>query len=120
MQPKTVAHHYLIAALWSSTDAKGEPLGSIYSLDDVSTEALSKALEDCTEFIQRCGPRLRPLEPEQVGHDFWLTRNGHGAGFWDRGLGVLGELLSEAARSFGECELYVGDDGLIYMLGDQR
>ena len=21
---------------------------------------------------------------EQAGHDFYLTRNGHGAGFWDR------------------------------------
>ena len=20
---------------------------------------------------------------ERIGHDFWLTRNGHGAGFWD-------------------------------------
>lgn len=22
-------------------------------------------------------------ECERIGHDFWLTRNGHGAGFWD-------------------------------------
>ena len=24
-------------------------------------------------------------ECERIGHDFWLTRNGHGAGFWDGG-----------------------------------
>jgi hypothetical protein len=39
---------------------------------------------------------------ECAGHDFWLTRNGHGAGYWDRGLGALGERLSDAARAYGE------------------
>lgn len=29
--------------------------------------------------------RVYPDIPaEQAGHDLWLTRNGHGAGFWDR------------------------------------
>jgi hypothetical protein len=27
---------------------------------------------------------LRQYSAEQLGHDLWLTRNGHGAGFWDR------------------------------------
>lgn len=27
---------------------------------------------------------LSQYDPAQVGHDLWLTRNGHGAGFWDR------------------------------------
>ena len=31
---------------------------------------------------------------EQVGHDFWLTSQGHGAGFWDRGLEELGDTLT--------------------------
>lgn len=35
------------------------------------------------------------------GHDFSLTRNGHGTGFWDRGHGELGEWLSDLARSAG-------------------
>jgi hypothetical protein len=48
-----------------------------------------------------------------AGHDFWLTRNGHGAGFWDRGLGELGDALTQAAKSFGQCDLYVTDDGAI-------
>lgn len=43
---------------------------------------------------------------ESAGHDFALTRNGHGAGFWDRGLGDLGERLSGAARPFGESSCY--------------
>lgn len=43
----------------------------------------------------------------QHGHDFALTRNGHGAGFWDRGYGVAGELLSDAARVYGDYDVYV-------------
>ena len=39
---------------------------------------------------------------ECIGHDFMLTRNGHGAGFWDRGLGELGDRLSKASGPYGE------------------
>lgn len=38
----------------------------------------------------------------RAGHDFWLTRGGHGTGFWDRGLGELGDRLSDAAQAYGE------------------
>lgn len=48
----------------------------------------SKAARDCEAFIKACGPlfaqALEHIEPERFGHDFWLTRAGHGAGFWDR------------------------------------
>ena len=52
---------------------------------------------------------------EQAGGDFWLTRNGHGAGFWDRGLGELGKRLSKAAKTHGSSDLYIGDDERIYV-----
>lgn len=54
------------------------------------------------------------LTPDRAGHDFWLTRNGHGAGFWDRGMGKLGDRLADAARAYGSVDLYVGDDKKIY------
>jgi len=57
------------------------------------------------------------MNDEQIGHDFWLTRNGHGAGFWDRGLGDMGEKLTEIAKSFGGCNAVLGDDGSIYLEG---
>lgn len=51
----------------------------------------------------------------QAGHDFWFTRNGHGAGFWDGDwLEEVGERLTATSKIFGEVELYVGDDGLVY------
>jgi hypothetical protein len=39
---------------------------------------------------------------ESAGTDFFLTRERHGTGFWDRGLSGLGERLTAACRGFGE------------------
>ena len=44
---------------------------------------------------------------EQAGHDFWLTRTGHGAGFGDRDLGEVGDRLAEHARSAGDRDVYL-------------
>lgn len=61
---------------------------------------------------------------ERFGHDFWLTRNGHGAGYWDReelkfgpvhGSTIeAGDALSTLAEQRGSVDLYVGDDGKVY------
>ena len=53
--------------------------------------------------------------PYEAGIDFWLTRNGHGVGFWDRGLGELGDTLSAACESFGEVWAYLGDDSRVHI-----
>lgn len=52
---------------------------------------------------------------QAAGRDFWYTRNGHGAGYWDRGLGKVGDDLASAARAFGSSDLYRGDDGKLYL-----
>ena len=44
----------------------------------------------------------------QAGIDYYLTRNGHGAGFWDRGLGGIGDVLSDACRG-SEVYTWFGD-----------
>lgn len=115
---------YMVAALWSSTDEDGEPLDDMYSVDDISEECKAAMLESCKDFIDANTSDLAEYSAkmaceqwsaeDRAGHDFWLTRNGHGAGFWDRGLGELGDRLSKAAKIYGSVDLYVGDDGLIY------
>lgn len=50
----------------------------------------------------------------QAGHDFWLTRNGHGTGFWDRDPGEVGQRLTAAAKVYGEAYVYMGDDGQVH------
>lgn len=123
-------HAYQEAALWSSTDEStpegGEPFDANYSTDDIAPAALADMLEDCTAFIadnladlQQYAEHFKYCEDvtgyAMAGHDFWLTRNGHGAGYWDRGVGAVGEHLSEAAKVWGTSDLYVGDDGKIHV-----
>ena len=49
---------------------------------------------------------------EHIGHDFWLTSQGHGAGFWDRGLGEVGDILSDSVDGYGDIVgLYLDDEG---------
>lgn len=105
---------YVECALWSSTDDDGEPLDSAYTVDDIAPEALRQMVDDCRAFQADQTADLIGMSAEQAGHDFWLTRNRHGAGYWDRGLGAVGQRLTDAAHVWGEVWLYVGDDGRIY------
>ena len=70
-----------------------------------SEHSLEKAAEDCAEFKSMLvGRDRREVEerPEQAGQDLWLTRNRHGAGFWDGDWpDAVGERLTEAAHSMG-------------------
>jgi len=47
--------------------------------------------------------------------DFWLTRNGHGAGFWDGDWEVSGEALTKLAHEFPEQMAYMGSDKKIHL-----
>lgn len=109
---------YIECALWSSTDDSddqgGEPLDANYLIEDIHPDTINEMLADCDDFTQAQSELLEGLDYSQSGHDFWLTRNGHGAGFWDRGLGEVGQKLTEACRPYGSYDLYVGDDGMIH------
>ena len=117
---------YVECALWASRDETGEPLDADYSPDDVAPDAMEKMICDCWKFqidnaadlkvaYARYERRNGTTPAENAGYDFWLTRNGHGTGFWDRGLGDVGDRLTRASHAFGESDLYVGDDGRLYI-----
>ena len=82
---------------------------------DFSTEFVTKQQVQIAEFLDN--PEVkRAVEVHtlrKVVHDFWYTRNGHGAGFWD-GDYENGEVLTDIADSFGEVSTYEGDDLLLY------
>ena len=117
---------YIEAALWSSTDDEGNPLDR-YDIEDLSPATLEAMVQDCKQFQQQnaaimtgCNRRGGGYSEEiQAGHDFWLTRNGRGAGFWDGDWPENGKALTLAAKKYGEADLYVGDDGYIYQLGKE-
>jgi hypothetical protein len=118
---------YATCALWTALDyhTEGEEPGQlddVASLDDFSEDAWAKIIEEVGDFIDGnqddFDAYLLAYTPsdasytaaECFGHDFSLTREGHGTGFWDRGLGDLGERLSEAARVYGDQHLWLDRD----------
>jgi hypothetical protein len=126
---EAVFQAYVECALWSSNDESdesgGRPMDENYGPDDIAPDTLDAMRADVTDFL--AGADADALAfwvaehgAAQVGHDFWLTRNHHGAGFWDRWSGgtrgyAYGELLTAQAKPYGESDLYVGDDGLVYV-----
>lgn len=122
---------YLTAALWTEeeqllnqwrefharndlSDPEEGPSEPYIEQELIAPKTLKQAQEDCAAFKELAGDLLNGIDEEQAGHDFWLTRNRHGAGFWDRDLGEVGEKLSEIAKSFGERAAIFGNDGYIY------
>ena len=113
---------YLVTALWSSIDDKENPFDDNYSIDDFSEKALKQADKDCDLFIEKVRELslldkiyIGLLDETDIAHDFWLTRQGHGAGFWDGDYpDEIGDKLTEIANDFRELYIYVGDDGQLY------
>lgn len=124
--PQAFFDAYIQAALWSSTGDDDEPLDREYGPEDIDGATLDKMLADCTAFWSTNETTLESCDQHaddhfgcgleaQAGHDFWLTRCGHGAGFWDGDWPEpQATRLDEAAKRFGNVDLYVGDDGKIH------
>ncbi len=124
---ETMAKAYLGAIEFTDFgDVDQPPKGSNFS-----PQAVYDALGVCSQFLAKFSPLIEQaidqhqFSYEQAGHDFWLTRNGHGAGFWDRGLDsqvedeqggiwILGEALTSASKSFGESHVFQHSDELVY------
>lgn len=122
------AQHALTALLWSELTDDGEsfdridaePSAQLVDLIDAQWEAFRAAAEsigfDAAEHIDMA------LHPDNEGdawnaaaHDFILTRNGHGTGFWEprRWQQPWGQKLTALAQWFGELHLYIAEDGEI-------
>lgn len=130
MDVEAATRAYVEAALWaSSCNGTAEHEGCRGEDCDVSLATLGYTAEtldpgtadimaaEVRAFVALCAEE-RPnvfdgINPALVGVDFWLTRNGHGAGFWDRGLGEVGDHLTYWAKTYGHASLYV-TDGTVY------
>lgn len=113
---------YAACALWSTNDNSdpetgGEPMDRNYDIDDIEDDTLWDMVDDCVNFRQQHAELLERsgLSDERAGFCFWLSRNGHGSGFFDEGTEVDDELQA-AAEVFGNVDFEVSDEGTIYAL----
>lgn len=90
---------------------------------DLSKMALRSIISDCEKFQKDNDALLQEayLLPDDEGFDsnqagicFWLSRNGHGAGFFDYGLHTLQDACGWRTP-FPEVSPVIGDDGKIYL-----
>lgn len=102
----TFVEHYSICAIWTNEELDG------FTSDDINMKAQLTIIEDCYSFLVKAWGIVSELDLQQAGHDFWLTRNGHGTGFWDREdvYKGKGEELTKLAESYGEQYVYLNGD----------
>lgn len=122
---------YIGTALWTGVELPyGDDRGDSDKAydeeeDSIIPATLREMIEDCATFQRDNADALAQAYQSDVfiqgerydasnaGHDFWLTRNGHGTGFWDRDLGAVGEALTTACKAFGAYDLAMSDNGEI-------
>jgi hypothetical protein len=130
MMPKLDAFTaaFIEAALWSTTGDDDEPLDNNYSASDIDPATLAAMERECADFQEKYGDLIEDDDSpaidkwgrdEMAGHEFWLTMNGHGAGFGDGNFPKHDDELYEAAKTYRGFDLYVGDDGVIYASGHE-
>lgn len=117
-----VVDGYLEAALFFSSDPNsdtGEELDSKFGVDSFTEEAITQATYDCKCFLEMCDYEDLVYGADQnsyehIGHDFWLTRNGLGAGLWDGDYQPceLGRRLTEHAKQFNEVHVWPDEEEL--------
>ncbi|WP_334319077.1 hypothetical protein OH491_05085 [Termitidicoccus mucosus] len=119
-----VLRGYIGAALRASSDDTGAPLDRDHGITDLTVESLASAWIECSQFCRECAWHLSYLDDERNGHDFWLTRNHHG-GYLDESVNdepaeFAMQQLARAGESFGEVDLYIGDDRKLHFSNESR
>lgn len=85
------------------------------SISDISDKSKEQSKNDIIEFIKKAKEiapeELSTYNEKSLGHNIWLSRNGHGAGFFDDN----NDQLQQIARDMKSVNMYVGDDGQVYI-----
>lgn len=80
---KTMVDAYLEAIGFTETGDTDQPASGT----PLSPQDRARAYTDCRNFfwgVEYLGYAPTIKDWAQIGHDLWLTRTGHGTGFWDR------------------------------------
>lgn len=104
---------YLAAALWTNE----EELTDSFTIYDFSAESKNESMEDIKQFLQKTQKYFpEDVDWELIGHDFWLSRNHHGSGFFDAEYldKNAKNMVQDIAATFGGKYLY-DENGKVYI-----
>lgn len=139
-----VIREYLACAVWSECDADGGNLTDRFDADDFSQDSRERAAKDVAAFLSAASEAINALQmaielgasedladadettgsltteyglSSDLGYNLWLSRNGHGAGFFDRDHipEAIRDALQEAAEALGTCDVIEGDDSQLHL-----
>ena len=104
---------YLRSALWASMDDNGNSLDDTYDARHIAEHTDDEMAGDAVHFLNSHSHLLPADALYQAGTDFWLSRNGHGTGYFDRPevYGDETDALQKAAGAAGEYSLNPEPDG---------
>lgn len=103
---------YLECALWTHYDEDEIEDKNIDNFDDKSIEISKRDIE---WFLKASGKILDSTDEQMIGHDLWLSRNGHGSGFFDRDIYSKDdlEILEDLCQFLGNSNTYVLRNGKV-------
>jgi hypothetical protein len=90
-----------------------------YTVDSFTDDSKIQAYLDIKKFLGLAGEEavwymVADQGFERLGHDIWLTRNHHGAGFFDHSFDdEIEQPLINAGHALGEIQIHVNDDGML-------
>lgn len=103
---------YREAMLWANAyhetieDVDGRDYADLEDVDRTDADTFWDSLG----YVIAAIPYYKENGMAYAGRDFALTRNRHGAGFWDRGLGEIGNMLSDEATAYGSHNVIIEVD----------
>jgi hypothetical protein len=114
MAYKDFRQGYIECALWLAKDAEGHD--AEVCEHEIPAEGIAAIDRETLDFYNAHEAvwTAAGMDDAQAGHDFYLTRNRHGAGFWARGLGEAGRTLTNMAHAYGEFDIYVSETGEVF------
>jgi hypothetical protein len=111
---------YLGAALWTSEDSD-EELGD-KTIGDFSIKARKQAKNEIEWFIENSEDSINNLSEDTIGHNLWLSRNGHGSSFRDCDEIETedADFLMELSSILGEISIFVNKNKVEFDMGSEK
>jgi hypothetical protein len=116
-----IVQGYFEAAVWTDlqeSQAEVDPEAFEYFQKYDQSSSVKDVYNFLASHTDEVKKALQVYPAANFGHDFWLTRNGHGTGFWDREelkeIGVADALSDVARKEFPERSFIVSDAGFYH------